>query len=91
MILLKLININISCKNVKMDSVSSDVLQTILSYLDIGEISRKCFTSHPFDRVCKSEFLLKNILEKDYSVIEKGDNDTWRNKAKKVYLESALF
>ncbi len=74
-----------------MNSISSDSLQMIFTYLDVGEISRKSLTNHLFDRVCKSEFLWKRKLSKEYSIVEKKDDDTWRNKAKKVYLESISF
>nr|QBK94067.1 MAG: F-box-like family protein [Pithovirus LCPAC406] len=73
-----------------MDNISSDSLQKIFTYLDVGEISRKCSTNHLFNRVCRSEFLWKNTLSRDYSITEKG-NETWRNKAKEVYLESISF
>nr|QBK92764.1 MAG: F-box-like family protein [Pithovirus LCPAC401] len=73
-----------------MDSISSDSLQTIFTYLDIGEISRKCLTNHLFDRVCRPESLWKNKLSKEYSVVENG-NETWRSKAKEVYIESISF
>ncbi len=74
-----------------MDSTNSDVLQTILSYFDIREISRKCPINHLFDRVCRPESFWKRKLSREYSVVEKKDNDTWRIKAKEVYLESILF
>nr|QBK92766.1 MAG: F-box family protein [Pithovirus LCPAC401] len=73
-----------------MDSTSSDSLQIIFTYLDVEEISRKCLTNHLFDRVCRSESLWKNVLSRDYSIIEKK-NETWRKKAKEVYIESTLF
>ena len=74
-----------------MNSVSSDVLRTILSCLDIKEISKKCIISHLFDIACRQESFWKRKLSKEYSVIEKEDDDTWRSKAKRVYLESILF
>ena len=73
-----------------MNSISSDSLQTIFTYFDVGEISRKRPTNHSFDRVCGSESLWKNILSRDYSITEKK-NETWRSKAKEVYIESISF
>ncbi len=83
---------NITCqsRDVKMDSTSTDTLQLIFTYLDVGEISRKNLTNHLFDRVCKSESLWKNKLSEDYSIVKKR-NESWRNKAKEVYIESNLF
>ncbi len=74
-----------------MNSTSSDVLQTILSYFDIKEISRKCPINHLFDRVCRPESFWKRKLSKEYSIVEKEDDETWRSKAKEVYTESILF
>ncbi len=74
-----------------MEGISSDSLQKIFTCLDIGEISRLCYTNYFFYRVCRLESLWKDILKRDYSIVEKDNNVTWRNKAKKVYLESNLF
>nr|QBK92759.1 MAG: F-box-like family protein [Pithovirus LCPAC401] len=74
-----------------MDNISSDSLQTIFTYLDVGEISRKCLTNHLFDKVCRSDFFWENILKRNYSVVEKEDDHTWRNKTKEMYLESTTF
>nr|QBK94066.1 MAG: F-box-like family protein [Pithovirus LCPAC406] len=73
-----------------MDSISLDSLISIFTYLNVGEISRKCLTNHIFDKVCRSEFLWKNTISRDYSIVEKG-NETWRSKAKEVYIESISF
>nr|QBK94071.1 MAG: F-box family protein [Pithovirus LCPAC406] len=73
-----------------MNSTSSDTLQLIFTYLDVGEIFRKGLTNHLFDRACRSESLWKNKLSEDYSIVEKK-NETWRSKAKKVYIESISF
>nr|QBK92760.1 MAG: uncharacterized protein LCPAC401_03980 [Pithovirus LCPAC401] len=73
-----------------MDSISSDLLQTIFTYLDVGEISRKCIINHLFNRICISESLWKNKLSESYSIIEKKD-ESWRKNAKRMYLESNLF
>ncbi len=75
----------------KMNTTSSDTLHVILSYFDIREISRKCPINHLFDRVCRPKSFWKRKLSREYSVVEKEDNDTWRIKAKKVYLESIIF
>ncbi len=73
-----------------MDSISSDSLQTIFTYLDVGEISRKCLTNHLFSKLCSSETLHKIKLSEDYSIVEKR-NKSWRSKAKEVYIESISF
>ncbi len=73
-----------------MDNTSKDTLQLIFTYLDVGEISRKRLTNHLFDKVCRSEVLHKIKLSEDYSITEK-ENETWRSRAKEVYIESTLF
>nr|QBK92758.1 MAG: uncharacterized protein LCPAC401_03960 [Pithovirus LCPAC401] len=73
-----------------MDRISSNSLQTIFTYLDVGEISRKCLINHLFNRICNLEALYKTKLSENYSITEKGD-ESWRSKAKEVYLESILF
>nr|QBK92762.1 MAG: uncharacterized protein LCPAC401_04000 [Pithovirus LCPAC401] len=73
-----------------MDSISSDSLQTILSFFDVGEIFRKNLINHLFNKLCSSEALHKIKLLEDYSIVEKGD-ESWRKKTKKVYLESISF
>ena len=74
-----------------MESISSSSLQMIFTYLDIGEISRLCHTNYFFDRVCRAESLWKNILRRDYSIVEKNNNVTWRSKAKKIFIDSNIF
>ncbi len=74
-----------------MNTTSSDVLHVIFSCLDVKEISRKCHINHLFDRICRSEAFWRRKLSKEYNIVEKRDDDTWRNKAKEVYLESILF
>nr|QBK92765.1 MAG: uncharacterized protein LCPAC401_04030 [Pithovirus LCPAC401] len=73
-----------------MNTISSDSLQTIFTYLDIGEISRKSLINHFFNKLCSSESLHKIKLSEDYSIVEKR-NENWRSKAKEVYIESISF
>nr|QBK94073.1 MAG: uncharacterized protein LCPAC406_03870 [Pithovirus LCPAC406] len=74
-----------------MNSTSSDSLQTIFTYLDVGEISRKSLTNHLFNNLCSSEVLNKIKLSEDYSIVEKEEYQTWRSRTKEIYLESISF
>nr|QBK92543.1 MAG: F-box-like family protein [Pithovirus LCPAC401] len=63
----------------KMD-ISLDILQYILSYLKVGQISQLCHISHAFNLVCTRESLWKDKAWSDY-----GDRtmycETWRETA----------
>ncbi len=74
-----------------MESISLDSLQIIFTHLDIREISRLCYINYLFNKIGRSESLWKDILKRNYSIIEKDNDVTWRSKAKEVYIDSNLF
>nr|QBK92982.1 MAG: F-box-like family protein [Pithovirus LCPAC403] len=73
-----------------LNNIGSDTIHKILEYLTIGEISRSCKTNQVFNFVCRKELLWKNKLHDEYEVNEKNE-ETWRNTAKNVFLESEEY
>ncbi len=69
-----------------------DVLQHILSYLTVGQISLSCPISSTFNIVCRRESLWKNKCWTDYKVSKKIRLDaTWRETSKEIFEESESF
>ncbi len=70
--------------------ISSDILQYILSYLRVKQISRLCRVSHAFDLVFKRESLWKDKAWKDYRVRTKQCK-TWRETSINCFVTSEEF
>nr|QBK92436.1 MAG: F-box-like family protein [Pithovirus LCPAC401] len=70
-----------------LNSLGSDIIQTIFEDLTVGEISRLCSMSRAFNNVCKKESLWKEKVLRDYKINNKTRR-TWRDTARQLYLKS---
>nr|QBK93926.1 MAG: F-box-like family protein [Pithovirus LCPAC406] len=74
-------------KKSDLNNLGPDTIQSIFEDLTVGEISRLCSISRTFNNICKKESLWKYKVLRDYEINRKTRR-TWRETARKAYLES---
>ncbi len=70
-----------------LNSLDSDMIQTIFKTQTVKEISILCSVNRTFNGVCQRELLWKEKVLRDYGMTRKTGK-TWRETARQAYLES---